>query len=1185
LLVRAAVVLFFCSLQAIGQSREGSFTNHTEVSPSIAGSKRFEIVSSIQSGITFTNHLTGLEYYKNMVAHNGAGVAVGDVNGDDLADVFLCNIQGANALYLNEGNFRFKDVSGPQEMKDVISTGATLVDVDGDGDKDLLVNGVQIGTRLFLNDGAGGFEESKNSGLESSGTTTSMALADIDGDGDLDLYVAHYIDWMHLADPTTRFEYSRRGDQLMVTRINGESTLKPRWKNRFTVSTTGRVRELPEADRLYINNGDGFFRDVSNEKRFSIDGMPRPLTSFREWGLAVTFRDVNNDFLPDLYVCNDFASPDRFWINKGSGQFELTSYKNIRHTSRSSMGVDFTDLNSDGVPDFMLLDMLDPNRARRLVQLEKEVERSNRLLDWMYVPRFNRNVLMVSQDGPLWFDTAYYSGVEASAWSWNIRFVDADLDGDDDMLVTNGFAFDTMDIDASLKLKSIQKTSRKDARSLYELKKLQPPYNSPNQLFRNDGQLRFVESGAVFGFAHNGITYGLGVADFDNDGDLDFITNNLNEQPSLYRNTSQEPRIQIRLKGGVGSKISLRHADGITVREVFSGGGYLSSDSGEVVFAMNISGEKVREASLEVEWSDGSKVAHLTNPKPNTIYRFKKNTLQKKYSVQENPLDKKMFLQKVDAIAFRHFPNLTKDYDENPFLLKRISATAPPARLRDFDSNGWLDLGFHLPRSGAVQVFLNQGGENFTPLASKYNDPNGLMENVGWLDGFTVLDNKPRFEQSLNKNVLTPEINQTLRLLLRADIDGNGFADAIYFTQDSMLDYPAASSAIVYLQNDGAFSRSETWEKSLSDLGRVSSAICVDIDRDFDADLLVANEAGSIKLFKNRDGSFLDVSESVNLDEHIGLWQGLAVGDFNNDGRMDFVAGNIGRNSPLEPYQENLVYLSRSQEPRMALFALNKKDKLLPIDDMDLFSRVVERSVLPQTYSEFSNSNLSIVLKSFGSMKQTEINCLETSVFLNREGKFERFALPLEAQLSPTSSISVADFDNDGVEDLFLSQNWFSIRPDLGRLDSSAGTILLGKGQGSFNPVSLERSGLAVLGESRNALIADFNHDGRSDIVATQTLGPTHLYLGQTENRGIRLIIDSKVALAKRLGCSVYLQFPDETSSPPRWLHSGDGVLAQCSTEAILGFTQWPSSILIVWSDGERQMISVQPGIYEYIAQ
>ena len=217
------------------------------------------------------------------------------------------------------------------------------------------------------------------------------------------------------------------------------------------------------------------------------------------------------------------------------------------------MGVDFTDLNGAGVPDFMLLDMLDPSRAKRLVQLEKEVERSSRLLDWRYVPRFNRNVLMVSQGGPLWFDTAYYSGVEASAWSWNVRFIDADLDGDDDMLVTNGFGFDTMDMDASLKLKAAQKSGRKDARTLYESKKIQPRYDSPNQLFRNDGELRFANAGEEFGFAHHGITYGSAMADLDNDGDLDLITNNLNEAPSLYKNTSQEPRIQVRLKGGVGS--------------------------------------------------------------------------------------------------------------------------------------------------------------------------------------------------------------------------------------------------------------------------------------------------------------------------------------------------------------------------------------------------------------------------------------------------------------------------------------------------------------------------------------------------------------------------------------------------------------------------------------------------------
>ena len=218
-------------------------------------------------------------------------------------------------------------------------------------------------------------------------------------------------------------------------------------------------------------------------------------------------------------------------------------------------------------------------------------------------------------------------------------------------------------------------------------------------------------------------------------------------------------------------------------------------------------------------------------------------------------------------------------------------------------------------------------------------------------------------------------------------------------------------------------------------------------------------------------------------------------------------------------------------------------------------------------------------------MNKTKINCLESSVFLNRAGKFERFALPVEAQWSPTSSINVADFDNDGFEDLLLSQNWYSIRPDLGRLDSSAGMILLGEGQGRFQGISSGRSGLEILGECRNSIIADFNHDGRSDILATQTLGEAQLYLGQSEKRGIRLMFDSKIELAKRLGCSVNLSYSNETSSPSRWLHSGDGVLAQCSSEAVLGFKEWPSSIQIVWSDGEKQTILVRPEIYEYTAQ
>ena len=1175
----SAVALLFCLTvnHALGQAHA---FGRTTVSPSAKWGKRFTTIAATESGITFTNRLDGFEYYKNMVAHNGAGVAAGDVNGDDLADVFLCNIKGANALYLNGGGFQFEPMLGAHALPDAICTGATLVDVDGDGDNDLLINGVQIGTRLFINDGDGRFAAVENSGLGTTGTTTSMALADVDGDGDLDLYVAHYIDWMHLADPTTRFEYARRGEEWTVTRINGESALKPKWKGRFTVSKTGRLRELPESDRLYLNKGNGTFHDVSGEPRFVIDGKAVSLSSLREWGLAVTFRDVNNDRLPDLYVCNDFASPDRFWLNQGNGRFKLLNHENIRHTSRSSMGVDFTDLNGDGLPDFMLLDMLDPSRAKRLVQLEKEVERSSRLLDWRYVPRFNRNVLMVSQGGPLWFDTAYYSGVEASAWSWNVRFIDADLDGDDDMLVTNGFGFDTMDMDASLKLKAAQKSGRKDARTLYESKKIQPRYDSPNQLFRNDGELRFANAGEEFGFAHHGITYGLAMADLDNDGDLDLITNNLNEAPSLYKNTSQEPRIQVRLKGGVGSKVRLRRGGGETVREKFSGGGYLSGDSGELVFAAGSLGQG---AVLEVEWADGSGPTRIPTPEPNSIYHIEKPALAKRLAKRDIPQTKPMFLQMPSAIDFRHFPSLAKDYDENPFLIKRLSATPAPMLVRDFDENGWLDVGFQLARSDGVQVFLNQDGQQFTSVASRYSNPTGLLPNAGWLDGFAVEAGRPSFAGALNGKVtgLTPY--QSVRLVLRADIDGNGSVDALFISQDSMLDHPASSRPFIFLKRDEAFVRAEAVENSLGDLGRVSSAILVDMDGDHDADLLVSREAGSIGLYENRAGTFVDISESVGLSSHVGLWQGLALGDFDNDGRPDIAAGNIGRNSPLEPYRESLVFLSRGTDPRLTLFALAEGEKLLPIDDMDLYSRVVDRAALPETYREFSDVDLSEVLKPFAPMKRTEINCLETSIFFNRGGRYERVALPTAAQLSPVSAINVADFDNDGLEDLFLSQNWYSIRPDLGRLDSGAGFVLLGQGEGMFTALNSSRSGLTILGENLNAVVGDFDRDGRVDIVAPQTLGQAHYYLGQAEKRGIRVSFAAGSRLAKRLGGTVRLTYGDAAASPRRWLHSGDGVLAQGSAGLVLGYATWPSEIEFEWANGEKHSIPVRPETHDYV--
>ena len=387
---------------------------------------------------------------------------------------------------------------------------------------------------------------------------------------------------------------------------------------------------------------------------------------------------------------------------------------------------------------------------------------------------------------------------------------------------------------------------------------------------------------------------------------------------------------------------------------------------------------------------------------------------------------------------------------------------------------------------------------------------------------------------------------------------------------------------MVFLNQSGSFRRAVDWEHSLGALGQVTSAVLVDMDEDGDTDLLVSRDLGSIGLYHNRGDRFVDVSEAFGVIEFVGLWQGLAVGDFDNDGRVDFAAGNLGRNSPMELYPDGLVHLGRGGKSRVSLYAIKRGSVHLPVDDMDLYANVVDRARLPAMYRQFSDIDLAKVLDSFDGLRRTRLNCFETSVFLNRGGKFERRALPYPAQFSPTSGINVADFDNDGREDLLLSQNLYSLRPDLGRLDSSAGMILLGQGDGRFEPVRAGSSGLAILGDSRNASVVDFNRDGRTDIVATQTLGQTQVYLGQAGKPGIRVGFAANNSLARRLGARVRLVYPDGSMSPRRWFHSGDGVMAQCAPEQVLGFGQRPQSIQIEWSNGTRKTIPIASDKNDY---
>ncbi|MFM8878180.1 MAG: FG-GAP repeat domain-containing protein, partial [Verrucomicrobiota bacterium] len=383
-----------------------------------------------QTGLRFTNRLEGDAFLTNAVAHNGSGVAVGDVDGDGRPDIYLCALQGPNRLFMNRGGLRFEEQPiGAAACPDQLSTGAVLADVDGDGDADLLVNGIASGTRLFLNSGTGVFSEVADSGLSRSATPMSMALADIDGDGDLDLYCAHYSDVVALADPTVQVAVSQEGGIPRISQVNGQPATHPRWMGRFTVGPDGGVVELPESDGLYRNDGGGRFTLLTSIPGTFLDERGGPMEPPRDWGLGVQFRDLDGDRFPDLIVSNDNGSPDRVWINNGKGAFRAIAGDAMRHGSRSSMGLDVADIDRDGQDDIFIVDMLAREHADRMRHAGRGGPGSTPPEPLEVRPVFNRNSLFLGRGAAGYVETALMAGIAATDWSRCPAFIDVDLDG------------------------------------------------------------------------------------------------------------------------------------------------------------------------------------------------------------------------------------------------------------------------------------------------------------------------------------------------------------------------------------------------------------------------------------------------------------------------------------------------------------------------------------------------------------------------------------------------------------------------------------------------------------------------------------------------------------------------------------------------------------------------------------
>ncbi|HKQ37995.1 MAG TPA: VCBS repeat-containing protein, partial [Verrucomicrobiae bacterium] len=570
-------------------------------------------------GLSFTNRIPPERHYTNQILLNGSGVAAGDVDGDGWCDLFFAGIGGGSALHRNGGNWKFENVtkhSGLQLLEKLDATGTALADLDGDGDLDLIVNSVGQGTYCFWNDGKGGFG-AQPLVLNPGRCGSSLALADIDGDGALDLYIANYRTSTIRDQPGAKFTFKTVDGRPVPVAFAGRPLTDPDLTNRFTFiykqgASSVFHDELGEPDVLYRNQGKG---------QLAIS----PLEQSFDWGLSVMMRDFNGDGAPDIYVCNDFATPDRFWINDGKGRFKAAPAIALRQTSLSTMAIDVADINRDGFDDIFTADMLSRERWRRLVQKNESNPNMHLFVDTAQQPQSPRNTLQLARGDGTYAEIAQLAGLEAAEWAWASIFLDVDLDGYEDLLVANGFERDYMNMDANRKITALKARggAQMAAAEHFKLNQYYPRLATPNAAFRNLGNLRFADVSAEWRFDIRAVSQGMCLADLDNDGDMDVIINNSNDAALLLRNDTPAPRVGVRLKGqapntrGIGAKIKLLNGRvPAQTQEIISGGRYLSSDDAMRVFAAG-----TNSMTIEVTWRSGVRSV-FTNITPNRIYEI-----------------------------------------------------------------------------------------------------------------------------------------------------------------------------------------------------------------------------------------------------------------------------------------------------------------------------------------------------------------------------------------------------------------------------------------------------------------------------------------------------------------------------------------------------------------------------------
>ncbi len=1053
--------------------------------------KMFTLLSSKETGIDFVNKVENqknFNIFKYRNFYNGGGVAIGDINNDGLADIYMTGNMEPNKLYLNKGNFKFEDISKSAKVEGnkPWSTGVVMADINADGLLDIYVSnagnmeGNNHDNDLYINNGDLTFTEKSNEyNLAKTGFSTQATFFDYDKDGDLDAYILN-----NSNIPVSSLGYAEQRD------VRAQD-----WE--------GVPDIFKGVGDMLLRNDNGTFVDVSEEA-----GIYGSLIGF---GLGVMVSDINNDLYPDIYVSNDFYERDYLYINNQDGTFTEDIKNWTSHLSLSAMGIDMADINNDGNTDIFITDMLPEadERVKSVMTFEGyNVFKLKQSKD--FFQQYIQNTLQLNNGNGSFSEVAYYSGVDATDWSWAGLLFDMDNDGLRDIYITNGVNHDLTDLDfvdffANEIIQKMALTGKKE--SIDSIINKMPVKPQPNYTYKNKGDITFENISEDWGLEIPSLSNGAAYGDLDNDGDLDLVVNNVNMESFVYRNNADEltdnNHIKLEFKGvgknkfAIGTVVRLYFDDNEMLQELMPSRGFQSS----MEYSMTIGLGKTKSIdSIRVVWPD-DKTQLLTKVDANKALVLQQEEATETYIPLKKKAQKTLLKELKNTALTAHKENSYTDFDYEGLIYKEISQEGPALAISDVNGDGHEDIFLGGARGKSASLYLHKGNGvvqnsvqkvflediHFEDTAASFFDVDNdgdqdLMIGSGgnevgrekeYRARLYLNDGKGSFSRSQE---ILPSTYKNIAVITPNDFDNDGDID-VFIGSRSVVGTYGVDPNHLFLENNGDGTFSDATERlayDAKDAGMITDAIWIDLDGDNKKDLITVSDWGTPKIFKNSGRRLSKITSS--LDSLDGWWNVVEAADLDNDGDQDLILGNQGSNLHYKPSKENPMKMwvndFDSNGTLEQIVTQNFEGKDFPLHQKkELTDQMVKLKKQNLKASDYAKKTIEELFPTDiyknSIIKKASIS--ESIVAVNEGGgKFTIKVLPSRVQLSCMCGITCSDVNDDGIVDLIMAGNNFEFKPQYSRLDASYGNVLLGDGQLNFDWQEYDKSGFFIRDEVKH---------------------------------------------------------------------------------------------------------------------